>query len=113
MLMEEGLYLNRELGDKEGIASSLVILGSVATMGQRDDVPVDALLEEAKKLKPEIEDRRTVARLLLLESMVMLEQGDRERMMALNEESLALFRELGYANGMVMCLTNLGLVSLG
>jgi len=112
-LIEEGLALNRGLGDKEGIASSLVILGSVVVMGQHDDVPVVAILEEARKLKPELEDRRTVARMILLESMVMLGQGDRERMVALNEESLALFRELGYANGMLMCLTNLGLVSLG
>ena len=111
-LIEEGLALNRELGDKEGIASSLAILGSVSVMGQRDDVPVAALLEEATKLRPELEDRRTVARLLLFESMIMLGQGDRERMVALNEESLALFRELRYAYGIAMCLTNLGLVAL-
>jgi predicted ATPase/DNA-binding CsgD family transcriptional regulator len=111
-LIEEGLTLNRELGDKEGIASSLVILGSAAMMGRRDDVPVVALLEEAKKLRPELEDQRTVARMVLLESMVMLEQNDRERMVALNEESLALFRERKYAYGVVMCLTNLGLVTL-
>jgi predicted ATPase/DNA-binding CsgD family transcriptional regulator len=111
-LIEEGLTLNRELGDKEGIASSLVILGSAAMMGRRDDVPVVALLEEARKLRPELEDQRTVARMVLLESMVMLEQNDRERMVALNEESLALFRERKYAYGVVMCLTNLGLVTL-
>jgi non-specific serine/threonine protein kinase len=111
-LIEEGLALNRELADKEGIASSLVILGSAAMMGQRDDVPVVALLEEAKELRPELEDQRTIARMVLLESMVMLKQDDWERMVALNEESLALFRGRNYAYGVVMCLTNLGLIAL-
>jgi non-specific serine/threonine protein kinase len=111
-LIEEGLALYRKLGDKEGIASSLVILGSAAMMGQRDDVPVVTLLEEAKELRPELEDQRTVARMVLLESMVMLRRDDRERMVALNEESLVIFRERNYTYGVVMCLTNLGLVML-
>src|SRR5918998_4342554 len=45
--IEEGLSLYRELGDKEGIASSLVSLGSVAWLGQRDDIPVVDLVQEA------------------------------------------------------------------
>ncbi len=111
-LIEEGPALYRELGNKEGIASSLVNLGSVAWLGQRDEVPVSALVEEAMKLRPQLEDRRTVARMLLLQSMVVLGQGDQERMVALIEESLALYREVRYAYGIVMCLTNLGFVTL-
>jgi predicted ATPase len=65
--IEEGLALFRETGDKEGIASALTNLGSVAWLGQRDDIPVASLIEEANRLKPEIQDRRTVAHLLLLE----------------------------------------------
>jgi ATP/maltotriose-dependent transcriptional regulator MalT len=101
------------LGDKEGIATSLANLGSVAWLGQRDDVPVAALVEEAKGLRPELEDRRTVAHLLLLEGGVALARGDRERMVMLNEESLALFREVRDALGIVMCLMNIGLVMVG
>jgi predicted ATPase/DNA-binding CsgD family transcriptional regulator len=110
--IEEGLNLYRGLGDKEGIASSLVNLGSVAWLGQRDDIPVVDLVEEAKVLRPELEDRRTVAQLLLLEGGVALARGDRERMVTLNEEGLALFREVGDALGIVMCLMNIGLVTL-
>ena len=110
--IEEGLSLYRELGDKEGIASSLVSLGSVAWLGQRDDIPVVDLVEEAKVLRPELEDRRTVAQLLLLEGGVALARGDRERMVTLNEEGLALFREVGDAYGIVMCLMNTGLITL-
>jgi predicted ATPase/DNA-binding CsgD family transcriptional regulator len=110
--LEEGLSLYRELGDKEGIASSLVILGSVAAMGQRDDIPLADLVEEAIQLKPELKDRRTLAQLLVLEGRVALARGDLERSVALFEETLALYREARDALGIVMCLTNIGLVTL-
>jgi predicted ATPase/DNA-binding CsgD family transcriptional regulator len=110
--IEEGLALYRELGAKEGIASSLVILGSVAVMGQRDDIPVADLVEEAILLRPELKDRRTVAQLLILEGRVALARGDLERSVALWEETLALYREAKDALGIVMCLTNIGLLTL-
>jgi non-specific serine/threonine protein kinase len=111
-LLEEGLILYRELGDKEGIASSLVVLGSVAAMGQREDIPVADLVEEAILLRPDLRDRRTVAQLLVLEGRVALAGGDLERSVALWEETLALYREAEDALGIVMCLTNIGLVTL-
>ena len=110
--IEEGLILYRELGDKEGIASSLVILGSVAAMGQRDDIPVADLVEEAILLRAELKDRRTLAQLLVLEGRVALARGDLERSVALWEETLALHREAEDALGIVMCLTNIGLLRL-
>ena len=110
--IEEGLALYRKLGDKEGIASSLVILGSVAAMGQREDIPVADLVEEAILLRPELKDRRTVAQLLTLEGRVALARGDLERSVALFEETLALYRGAKDALGIVMCLTNIGLVTL-
>ena len=111
-LIEEGLALYRGLGDKEGIASSLVILGSVAAMGQRDDIPVADLVDEAIQLKPELKDRRTLAQLLVLEGRVALARGDLERSVELWEETLALYREARDALGTVMCLTNIALLAL-
>jgi predicted ATPase/DNA-binding CsgD family transcriptional regulator len=110
--IEEGLTLYRELGDKEGIASSLVILGSVAAMGQREDIPVADLVEEAILLRPDLKDRRTVAQLLVLEGRVALARGDLERSVARWEETLTLYREAKDALGIVMSLTNIGLVTL-
>jgi predicted ATPase/DNA-binding CsgD family transcriptional regulator len=110
--IEEGLTLYRELGDKEGVASSLVILGSVAAMGQRDDIPVADLVAEARELRLELEDRGTVAQLLILEGRVALARGDLERSVALWEETLTLYREAKDALGIVMSLTNIGLVTL-
>ena len=68
-LVEEGLSVYRELGDKEAVASSLASLGMVAVLGRRDDVPVAALLEEARELRPGLQDRRTVAKWLLIDGL--------------------------------------------
>jgi ATP/maltotriose-dependent transcriptional regulator MalT len=112
MMIEEGLALYRELGDKEGIASSIAYLGFVAVLGQRTDVPLASLLEEAARLKPELKDRRTVAYLLVLEGLIALGRGDLEQAVALNEEGLALYREISDALGVLACLWNIGLVKL-
>jgi predicted ATPase/DNA-binding CsgD family transcriptional regulator len=112
VMIEEGLALYRELGDKEGIASSLVYLGFVAVLGQRTDVPLASLLEEATVLKQDLRDRRTVANLLALEGLVALGRGDLEQAVALNEEGLALFRQVSDVLGVVACLTNIGLMML-
>jgi predicted ATPase/DNA-binding CsgD family transcriptional regulator len=111
-LIEEGLVLNRELGDKEGIASSLANLCGVAMLGQRDDIPAVALLQEAKELRPEIEDRRTVGNLLILEGRVALARGDLGQAVALGEESLAMYRGARDAYGIVMCLLHIAFVTL-
>jgi non-specific serine/threonine protein kinase len=110
-LIEEGLALSRELGDKEGIASSLANLCGVAMLGQRDDIPVVEALEEAKKLRPEISDRRTVGNLLILEGRLALARGDLDRAVALGEESLAMYREARDTYGIVMCLLHIAFVT--
>ncbi len=111
-LIEEGLALYRKLGDKEGVALSIVMLGSVAVMGERDDIPMEDLVEEGALLRPEIEDRRTVAGLLDIEGGAALARGDLDRAVELWEETLALYREVGDVLGIVACHTNLGLVRL-
>jgi predicted ATPase len=75
-LIEEGLALFRQLGDKEGIASALTDLGLVALWGQRDDIPVGAVVEELWELKPHLENRRTLAWMLVLEGLIAASQGD-------------------------------------
>jgi tetratricopeptide (TPR) repeat protein len=107
-VFEEGLALYRETGDKEGIAFALTNLVSVAWLGQRYDIPVASLIEEANKLKPDIQDQRTVAHLLLLEGGVAFARGDLERVVELWEESLAHFREVRDARGVAMCLMTIG-----
>jgi len=111
-LMEEALALYRELGDKEGIAAGLTDLGKVAVLGQRDDIPLPAVLEELGKFKLGIKNRNTLASLLILEGLVALRRGDLERSATLNEESLKLCRETGDTQAMIVCLGNLGTIAL-
>jgi DNA-binding CsgD family transcriptional regulator len=108
-LLEEGLVLYRELGEKEGIASSLVYLGFVAVLAERDLETVPALYEEAVGLGPEVEDRRVAANLLLFQGLIAVSQGEYERATALHEEALAKFREIRDVQGMGHCLNNLAL----
>ncbi|MBI1743232.1 tetratricopeptide repeat protein [Candidatus Acetothermia bacterium] len=56
VLLEQGLILFRELGDKKGIANSLNILGAIAR-SQRDDSKARALLVESLALKRELVHR--------------------------------------------------------
>ena len=93
--LERGLALYRELEDKEGIASSLIYLGFVAVLGERDLETVPALYAEAVGLGPEIEDRRVAANLLLFQGLVAINQGEYEQATALHEEALAIFRDKG------------------
>jgi DNA-binding CsgD family transcriptional regulator len=107
-LIEEGLVLYRQLGDEEGIASALTDLGLAALWGQRDDIPVRAVMEELWELKPRIENPHTLAYLLVLEGMIALTQGDLERSVALHEQSLEHFRETRDTPGIMTCLGQLG-----
>ncbi len=107
--LERGLALYRELEDKEGIASSLIYLGFVAVLGERDLETVPALYAEAVGLGPEIEDRRVAANLLLFQGLVAINQGEYEQATALHEEALAIFREIRDIQGMGHCLNNLAL----
>ena len=110
--LDEGLALYRELGDKEGIASSLIYLGFVAVLDERDLDTIPALYEEAASLQSELGDRRVVANLLLFSGLISVSQGEMERASALQEESLALFRHLGDVQGMGHCLNNLGGIAI-
>ena len=111
-LMEEALALYRELGDKEGIAAGLTDLGLVAVLGRRDDIPLQAVLEELGELKPELKNPNTLAYLLMLEGLIALSRGDLEHSVTLHEQSLELFREIRNTQGIITCLGHLGLLAL-
>ena len=111
-LMEEALALYREVGDKEDIAAGLTELGKLAVLGQRDDIPLPAVLEELAELKPGLENRKTLASLLILEGLVALSRGELERSATLHEESLMLCREARDTQAMIVCLGNLGTTAL-
>jgi len=111
-LIEQSVALYRELGEAKGLAASLVNLGFIAVLGERDDIPLLPLLDEAMALRPRLTDGRTIADLLLLDGLIAASRQEWGAGVALHEESLALYREMGDAQGMGMCLGNLGLIAL-
>lgn len=109
--LEEGLALYRKLVDEEGIASCLTYLGYTGTLGHRGDIPIVNFLEEALELRPRLGNRRTVAHLLVLSGIVAgALRDDWDEAAALHEEALATFREIRDAQGIGLCLYDLGLI---
>lgn len=107
------MALFRELDDDDGLVNCLTNLGLMAVLGERRDVPVPALIEQATRLRPKLTNPRTVANLLILSGLVAFAQGDAGRSRGLHEESLEISREIGDARGTSVCLTNLGLMAVG
>jgi predicted ATPase/DNA-binding CsgD family transcriptional regulator len=110
-LLEEGVALFKELGDRPGAALSLGHLGQMALHAQ-DRKRVGRLHKEAEELRRELSDRQAIGLLLLFLGMFALNDGDLDRAVALVEEGLTVNRELGDLRGMAMCLTTLGIMAL-
>lgn len=60
-----------------------------------------------------MKDRSTVGNMLLSEGLIAGALGDWGRAKTAHEEALAVFREAGDEGGVVLCLSNLGLLALG
>jgi predicted ATPase/DNA-binding SARP family transcriptional activator/DNA-binding CsgD family transcriptional regulator len=110
-LLEEGLALFRQLGDRRCIATSLVNLGFAALhLGDKERATV--LRQEVEPLRGEPLDQWTLAWLTTFLGVTALYEGDYERTGALAKESLAIYRELGDKRGMSLCHIDLGLIEL-
>jgi len=75
-------------------------------------VRLKALSEEAGSLRERFVDRWAIAELLLLMGMAALYEGDHARAVALLEESIASFRDLGDIQRAAVCLTYLWMAAL-
>ena len=107
-LCEEGLKLDRELGDKRGIAYALHGLGHIArTKGNY--TALRALCEESLPLLQELGDPYQIGGVLYLSAYGFHAQGDDTRACAVANESLALAREVGERQRVADVLHALGL----
>jgi tetratricopeptide (TPR) repeat protein len=106
-LQEESLALNREIGDKRGIALSLNGLGIVAQM-QGDYPTARSLYEESLSVSRELGDKQGIA--LTLGNIGNLEYSMGEYSTALThyKESLLAFREIGDKHNIAWCLGGVG-----
>jgi tetratricopeptide (TPR) repeat protein len=106
-LFEETLALQREIGDKSGIAVSFMNLGIVASdQGEYDSAR--SLYEESMALHQELGDKHGMAASLVNLGIVARQQGDTTSARSLYEQGLALQREFGDRRGMANSLNNLG-----
>jgi predicted ATPase/DNA-binding CsgD family transcriptional regulator len=106
-LIEESLALYRDQEDKQGVASALQTLGSVARERGRYDRAV-AFHEESLALQRELGNEEGIARSLDGLGFAAWLQEDHGRAEALCTEALALYRELEDAEGVAWSLVNLG-----
>jgi non-specific serine/threonine protein kinase len=110
-LLGKGLALFRELGDRRGVATSLVNLG-FAALHLGDKERASALCQQVETLRGETLDRWTLAWLTTYLGLSALYEGDYERSGALSTESLAIYRELGDKRGISLSHIDLGFIEL-
>jgi non-specific serine/threonine protein kinase len=112
-LLEESLALYREVGDKNGAAWALEILGGAgALLLQGEYERAVALLEESLSLYREVRNKGGIGRVLNNLGAVAYFQDDYEGAKALSEESLSLSREVGDKRHIAFALSYLGKVML-
>jgi predicted ATPase/DNA-binding CsgD family transcriptional regulator len=111
-LLEESLALFRELGDKRGIAFSLLYLAQVRFAAQTDQTTVSSLLEESLALFRAVGHKWGFALCFLLAGQVAFSRGDAGMARASLKESLRLCREIGHLAGMVESLSLLARVAI-
>lgn len=106
-LFEESLAINRELGDRRGIAVSLNNLG-IVTLRQQDYTAARFLYEESLAIWRELGNRRAIALSLNNLGNVANMQGNYAAARSLHEESLAIFKGLGDRHGIAWSVNHLG-----
>src|SRR5205807_9680968 len=85
-LAEEGLALFREIGDKRGIAWSLVYFAGILFSSQGDQITIYSLLKESLTLCRELREKGCMAHALGILGQVTLDQGDATKARALRGE---------------------------
>jgi predicted ATPase/DNA-binding CsgD family transcriptional regulator len=107
---EQSLAIRRQLGDRPGIARSLIGLGEVAR-ARGDYAEARTLDEESLALMRELGDRAGLARALNSFGALLADLDDHAAARVLYEESLALARALGDRRAVALTLSNLGVAA--
>jgi tetratricopeptide (TPR) repeat protein len=98
--------LRRELGNKRGIASSLLNLGHIA-QDQADYALARSLHEESLAIRRELGDKGGIADSLHNLGTVVREQGDHALARSLLKESLVISKESGHKANIACSLESL------
>ena len=100
-LLDEGLALAEEVGDRRGAASIKGLAGWVA-FGQGNVAEARRLLEDFLHFYKDGGDRQIMGQYLTILSEVVTAQGDEDMARSLLEESMTIGRELGGNNEVVV-----------
>lgn len=106
----ESLVLSRQLGDKRGAASCLVILGIQACRLEQYK-EAEALGGESLNLSQELGDNWGTAWARSILGIVARQEGEHARARTLLEESLVQMRAMGHQWGHALVLINLALLA--
>ncbi len=106
-LGEESLEINRESGDRQGVAVCLNAL-AVNARERGDAAAARLLFQEALELWRELGDRVAVARCLSNLANAVRVERDYALARSLHEEALSLFRELGDQTGVAWAINHEG-----
>jgi predicted ATPase/DNA-binding SARP family transcriptional activator/DNA-binding CsgD family transcriptional regulator len=110
-LLEEGLRIGREAGDKVIVAEALMQLAGTA-WGMGDIERGNEIYQEGIDLCREAGYTFRLPDFLLSLGYQLILEGDYERGAALNEEAAAVSRRHGYGRGLNLALDNQGWASL-
>ncbi len=114
-LIEESLALNRDIGNKRGIAHTLTNLARIRLVSLDDkagEAAVHSLLEECLTLFRELDDKDGLAFSCSLRGQLALRQGDTATARSLIEESISLYRKMGSRQGIAESLNQLARVAI-
>ena len=103
----EGLAIQRQLGNRLGIAKSLNNLGNLK-LAENDFAAAEALYEESLALNREVGDQKGESSTLSNLGITASERGDTARAKILIAESLRIDRALGARRSVAAKLNNLG-----
>lgn len=109
-LLNKGLALAREVGDKFEMAHALNYLGNVVS-DQGDNTTAKAFYEESLALMREVGNKQGIATLLHNLGVMAIVQGDSGTARLMYEESLAIRRETGDKWAISALLHNLGILT--
>jgi predicted ATPase/DNA-binding NarL/FixJ family response regulator len=109
--LEASVALWRELGDKQGLAQALRILGHLM-LGQDDPSVARSLGEESVRLFRQCDDAFGLATSLATLGIIALTQEDHAAARVSLEESVAICRESGDDWALSLALRNLGITAL-
>lgn len=106
-IFEESMTIKREIGDKQGISTAIINLGTLA-FSQGDFEKAKKFFEESIAIKRELGDKIGIAGSMNNLGGLAFSQGEYKHAKKFYMESLAIRKEIGDKQGIAASLNNLG-----